>query len=299
MSRKGSPADSTDLFLDAVCNTFGSIVFLAILVVLLIGHRVRTTESQSRSSPTQVQIVQLRNEIQVLQSQIRRLQRVLAEDDLTKKTPTSDPVLQQLIRQRDELRQVHDRLKDQIAQVRDQLKQLRHTSESLRTQIAQVHEELRQARQKLSQEVEKARRSWGLPQLQYSNLREAAFMIRNNTLYAVHRPGRTSNLKYESSLRLSNECVRRTSGNVVYLEPVPGQGIKITGDLQSLQAVKKKFKGFNPQTEHFTFFVWADSFQHWQKVREVVEELGFHYALFPMLPEDKVSVGRSGPRLVQ
>ena len=84
MSRRGAPSgDSLDLLLDTICNTFGGILFIAMLVVIL------TNQMSREASPTEPTVQNSRA--------LRTMRGQLSESDATLTK------LRQAVRQKEDL----------------------------------------------------------------------------------------------------------------------------------------------------------------------------------------------------
>ena len=297
MRRTVSGSDSLDLLLDTICNTFGSIVFLSLLVVILVGRRTQQIPPAA-SQRSQARLVELQIDTERLQQQLERLRRNAQElPDLPSATAAELARLERLEQQYERLTQVRNRQLSRIAADQTRRNQLIAQAQALQRALQRVQRRVGTLRAQVRQARASAQRSMGLPRLRSSQLREAAFLVKNGRLYAVHRPGRFDNVRYEPALKFSDECRWVNRGNHTVLEPLPSKGTTLSP--QNAPAVRKKLARFNPKTEHLAFFVWEDSFQHWELIRKQVEELGFRYALIPMKPENAVTRGTTQHRAVQ
>ena len=87
MSRKAaSSGDSLDLLLDTICNTFGGILFIAMLVVLLTNQLSRDAATAAPNAESSRALRRLRGELTESQSRLTKLrQAVRQKEDLERR----------------------------------------------------------------------------------------------------------------------------------------------------------------------------------------------------------------------
>ena len=86
MRRKKPSEGSLDLLLDTITNTFGGVLFLAILVSLLLRHVGNKSNPQPPTDPiSEVELIEYQNKILQYQNDITSLQKLLSE------IPQNDP----------------------------------------------------------------------------------------------------------------------------------------------------------------------------------------------------------------
>lgn len=301
-SRHVSASESLDLLLDTICNSFGSIVFIALLVVILVRRQSEDTRPQTLP-PTQVsqsRLIQLRIEHLALQEQLRRLQQ-LNERAATESSEDKSDLLAQierLERVRDQLARVKHHAYDSLAHIQVSHNELVMEVRRLQEELDRVSQAVQNEEQELKRLEQENQRVARLPKLAQTEKREAAFLLTGGTIYAVHRPGRHNNARYEPFLRWSDECEIVSQGNTQVILPRSGKGLAVPLD-GNLELLRRKLERFNAQTDYLAVFVWPDSFAHWNEVHKVIEELGFQYALLPMEEDVNVVVGKSTGKLVQ
>lgn len=175
--RRQKPKDSLDLLLDTMCNTFGGIILIAILVALLAGNRL-----QLASPVTSAEAEQARAEAA---AELARLQKVSA----TLRERIRDEGLGQkveLFEQIEGLRKQLDSLKKQLQAAESALHQIEtmnpeEQKAELESQLAQIHDQISaviKIRERLENDLITGRKS--LAQLQgeiSSTLEESALRL--------------------------------------------------------------------------------------------------------------------------
>src|SRR6056297_1624177 len=134
--------DSFDLFLDTICNTFGGIVFLAILVALLAKIRHDPSGTETAEQPVTALMMQtLEIELTHEQSRLRDLQNVR---DSLPQTPI-DPEVANLVDRSDELKELSAAEKHLV----ERRKQLGEKLIDIAAEAAAIPEQVEQAEKEL------------------------------------------------------------------------------------------------------------------------------------------------------
>jgi len=79
--RRGAPASSLDLLLDTICNTFGGVVFLAILTIILLQMSGHDAESTSPEVPRQAELADLELRREDAAARLKTLRAATAQQD--------------------------------------------------------------------------------------------------------------------------------------------------------------------------------------------------------------------------
>lgn len=73
MARTSQPTDSLELLLDAICNTFGAILFIALLVVILLQQAGRTPQTDTSPERSPAELARLEHELDSLRDRVQQL----------------------------------------------------------------------------------------------------------------------------------------------------------------------------------------------------------------------------------
>ncbi len=72
-----SDTSSLELLLDTICNTFGGIVFVSLLVVILVNMSSRETADTPPEPVTQAEMLKKQTELESLRQDLKELQTTL------------------------------------------------------------------------------------------------------------------------------------------------------------------------------------------------------------------------------
>jgi prefoldin subunit 5 len=73
MARTSQPTDSLELLLETICNTFGAILFIALLVVILLQQAGRTPQTDTSPVQSPAELAWLEHELNTLRDEAQQL----------------------------------------------------------------------------------------------------------------------------------------------------------------------------------------------------------------------------------
>jgi hypothetical protein len=295
MSRKRASADSLDLLLDTICNTFGGVLFIAMLVIILLNRTSNQTAVASPADAASDRLGTARDELAASQAELDQLRRASQEQERLKRL-FKNPALRELVsksasQQTTLTAAAASRAANlqSAAQTQAQTNQIADSLAALDTALADARQRLARIDQQLQAERQLRTRTVKLPKQRPTSRSQVSYLLVGGRLYGYTHPGRGG--LPELNTRDTREV--EASGTSV-LEPVAGGGIPVdpTGDQSG--AVAQKIAGWNPRQYFVTIAVWPDSFEHFAVVRQILVERGFEYQLLPMARGDKIVVS-TGP----
>jgi len=285
-------SDSTGLMLDTVCNVFGGILLIAILVSLL----AQETESQLPPDPNSDATMQL------LQ---RRLGRIISENDRIKEKNAelekemkamNDPIRYQLLdslsEAKQELETVEDKLqakqrdlsissnisaddllenlKNAKAEAENQLAAHKDKTLLLETNLGQLKQQELDLREERKAAKEKQISRKRLPQERPTNKKPLWILVRHGKLYPVYfLSGNNTTLQNDQSIRWTNKLSSSLA------EPIREKGIVILKN----EIGWKEYLNLWATNEYFiTFAVWPDSYKAFNVAKRIAVERGFLHA---------------------
>jgi hypothetical protein len=315
MSRRKRTADSSlELLLDTICNTFGGVLFLAILICVLLRMASPVAElvtEPDRTTPEEMQA--LESQLDALVAEIETLQAAQAQqDEIAEKLidPAQKDLFNEVSKERaerhrllqDRLRtvaEVHKTQRSTAALLKD-LEALRKNLDTTRQEIKDKRAELAQAhaeRDKLALKadelltaMQKAQaRTAPLPRQRRSTKSEVGLIVRFKRLYLWNNHNsagdpiglNTDELEFEQRL-----------GANILVGPKPQAGVLLEGD-NAPARITARLKPFDPQRVHLAIPIWGDSFESFQTLKNTIVGLGFEYRLMPM-EDDAVLTDRGG-----
>lgn len=300
MSRKTGPSDSLDLLLDTICNTFGGILFLAMLVSILTNQASRDSTPSSPSVESSGELRKLRSELVQSDSRLTKLrQAVRQKEDLERRFASSEsPGLLESIRSLDES-------SDQL--VKDKSEQLAKVAESqaaledagrelarLAQLMADAEEGLRLAKQKLESETSLRSRTSQTPRQRETQKAQIPFFLKDGRLCSYVR-------KDEDGKFVHNDEETRIvegNGDVRYLEPVEGTGLSIAEDGSNAKEIADRLSSFDKEKHFLSVFVFQDSFATFEPLKNGIIRGGFEYHLVPFPDDGKVQIDNQSERIL-
>lgn len=292
MKRESSESSSFDLFLDTVCNAFGGIVFLAILLALLIQTRqVVKSDAPSPQQPTSA------DEMRKLVSQL---------DDLTAKHKTLAVTLdgipepaseafggefQVLASQIDEIELQIKELSRENARAVVELSEQIKANEILKSNAASSSEALAQAKQKLIelemqyvQDVQSKQQTLTLPRTRDSNAASLLVLLDGGILYLAYEP-----TLYGFGFNDDHVTTRKLSSGQIEIRPVPGAGWKIDGS-SGMSKVRSLISNASRSGNIITLAIWPSDYGSFSEIREEMIRSGVPYQLWVQDENEILSV---------
>ena len=309
MNRKNVQSEgSLDLLLDTICNTFGGVVFIALLVVLLLRlSPIKQLSASVQSSSAIRAALQWQEALQSnhelladLQSQITEV--ALRWDD---SVMTELKELQEMEKKELQLKQeLGDSLltlvetEDKIYNVKASLEVLenkRTHAEKIRAETAADVSTLENALQTLTvqnNQIESSilppstlDRPVELPIEQNDNNNQISLFVKFGRLYFPFDS--TNNINTSDFL-----IERGWLHNVA--KPKPFKGIPINGNGDPTPEIAQRLSRFPPSNYFVHIVICRDSFDYFQGLKAQLSQLGYRYHLTPLGVDGFVETG-SGP----
>jgi myosin heavy subunit len=325
MKHKNNSTSSLELFLDTICNMFGGILFIAILVAIQIRNTTDTV-SQNKEPPSpqmisamQTELVQLITDIEsavVLRETVKKTMPQPATEEeqkhvedynrfsaakgeaVKKKGQLINDLLvteKETLDLENEIKEIDVRLKEQQAEfdklteqereLKSETNQAKQTAENLKQEIEMLKEQIARKEQTAT---DKNRNTERQETLYLPKLRTST---KTQTLNLVLRFNRLydANRRNDFIAKLPNELgtPKQDGGFMVDASDFPNK-------LQQL------LNSANKNETTVTIFVYGDSADNFYKVRDIITIEGFEYILLPS-PDDAIWTfgGHGGIRDVQ
>lgn len=304
MSRSSSTIQdgSLELLLDTICNTFGGIVFISMLVVVLLnmsGDRAATQaptpqdELALQSSLTELEAAQLRldtlNKTRELRSEVS--DKLVTEEQL------------QLARQFQELELRCTARVEETARITTEAARVRQDSNSIEEQVRErttradaLRKELAAQTASLQKEVESRSQNVTPPKLEHlPNHRSVSLILKGKRLTPVIKVGAGG-----VETRNIDELIVSTEDGAQYLDVKPGAGIKVNTDGSNASQIRTLLKLFRPDRHVLRVWVWPDSFEEFTVVQKSISELNFRSKPEPVMATTRLMSGAAtGPVMGQ
>ena len=303
MSRKAAPVgDSLDLLLDTICNTFGGILFIAMLVVILTSQISRDAAPSAPSAESSRALRRLRGELTESESKLTKLrQAVRQKEDLERRFADPESLgllesLRSLDDDSDELMKERAQKLTDVAESQADLEETARELERLAQLLTATKERLQLEKQRLENEASLRSRTSEVPQQRATQKQAIAFFLKAGRLSAfAHRNEDGEIVQNEAESKILEEAPGKK-----YIELVPGAGLAIAVDGSNAAEIATRLADFD-KTKHFlSVFVFKDSFANFESLKNEMIRSGFEYHLVPFPDDAKVYIGdQTEPVFVQ
>lgn len=285
--RRQPTDNSFDLFLDAICNTFGGIVFLAILLAILIQTRaiVKSPEATAEESP--VSAAQLRELVSRLDAAEAELATITAAiGSLPKAKGSSDNLdFHELLKKYEsQKQQLNDAVLAQIEKTKSMGKQLLENQEvqqensQLPIDLAAAQAKAAENKSKMSQLVAKRETTYRLPRDRSTNASSVLALVLQSRFYLARQP-------FDSPGEFSEHVHTSRRGTGTVVSPVKGKGFSL--DHPAIEAIVSQAKS---RGHIVTLAVWPDSFKDFPALKKLLVAKDVPYQLWPQQTGQQLTI---------
>lgn len=302
--RRSAKQDSLELLLDTICNTFGGVLFIAILVVLLLQQTgaspVTATPAQIPVSADEFASISARYDSAVEELARRRLNRDAQNSLVNQFAPET---LRQQLATKSELTARQEALQLEVDQQRIEnteavieVETLIAETKSIEAKLADSTQRLAETEAKLAAEQQSRVHETKLPVMHaVRHQTEIALVLCYGRLYVWHR--------YEGlhrvGLNLDDFVVVGTEHHALVAQPNPVAGVPLNDSHESKAAAQRALKPFASDRCTLCFVVRPDSFEQFRYARDAALALGIEYRIFPTQAGDPITDSGQGRGQVQ
>jgi len=255
--------DAFDLFLDALANTLGVIMFIALMVVIFASPSPTQAPATPQADPSEAE------QVHRLLDRLAQLERELAQ-----LPPAGDPALIQ-----------------KLAELDAELTELRERIADATRRAATVADEIRLARQQTREQTERSR------ELEAQRIE---FERRTATVAASSSFVRVSRFRDDARAPV---LLLVSAGGVERADPTPGETRILPGARprrpvetieQARAAVDSLLRDASPARNRIEVAVWSDSFASYKRLERALVDRGFDLNPMPLAAGTALEAGRSG-----
>jgi hypothetical protein len=299
-----------ELLLDTITNTFGGILFIAILLSLLLKSSSRT--AQEAASPTEpmsaVEQVELESRVADLQQNAESLRQRLASAPQPGRSQADDSLLGQLSAAAAEVEKavatraeaVGNTLESQreAATATQQFEMLEEERKSVVERLAEAENRMASAREQAAKLAEAAvqldrppgaaeiEQTVGLPSLRPSVKTEVAIYVRFDRIFLMHT--------WRNGVRLGPNTEQFVivplpagSGAQQVARPKPDAGMPVNASTINAE-LGRLLQPFSPDRFVISMVVFEDSFDVFQLIKSAIVRNGYEYRPIPLRPGESV-----------
>ncbi|MCK6486268.1 MAG: hypothetical protein L6R00_19275 [Phycisphaerae bacterium] len=301
-SRRGTDvSDPFDLFLDTLCNAFGGIIFIMLLVCIQLPFLSRQDPEQLKQREKR-RIEKLDREASALESEVASLRAIRDRQDheiarLPRRATadgvdqaTYDRVVVKSRRSRDELRDLENRiasadhaeLRRRQAELEDEIAQRKRTVRDLRDKLADAASGRKPRTFRVPRESDTA---------ESASLSDIELFIRYGRLYWLRKYGADA-----SPIGWNEDDIELQQVNPIQLslKPKNHKGLR-ANDSRFAHLFITGLSGFSHERHRVICFIWPDSHDACLKARQVYIQKGYREVLkFVRSEQDCLYTGGSG-----
>ncbi|MDG2470523.1 MAG: hypothetical protein P8M80_14670 [Pirellulaceae bacterium] len=287
MRRRHTTSDSLDMLLDTITNTFGGIVFLALLIVILMNN-----EQPSDATDESTETAEITQTIQALTERKNALLQMQTAQQVITGLSSTEGEKNQLQTARERAAQ-YAKLRDEIDQTLEKRLAISDQIQNDLTEMGAVNRQISDAEtlqskslENLQLEIENRKKEIDLPKERETQKAQTAVLVKQGRLHVLDKSlGRG---RFEINKEHFEECSKKdatlviTEGNYRARQ---GGGVSITDETVLLNQLNKVNAGGN----YLTVAIWGDSFGDFETMRDICRKLNLEYELIPMQPEGTIT----------
>lgn len=324
MRRRSSSSSSFELFLDTICNTFGGILFIAILIAIQIRQTEERIETPLESvSPEK--IAELQQTLDDIVSEIKSAKDLRETVRKTMPEPTSEDVKNLLNRyneltdiktkklaEKTELTEEYLTLNRQNAELEQKIKE----NENLLQYYETEKETLETTIQKNKIDSAHLERTITISQNNIDDLTQKISQKENDkntednlntkirrekvsltTLHDIedHKKEVGFMLRYNRLYNINNRYDFNFSTDEFVGEPKPDHGIPLNDSAECRRQIINLLQNYSPSLSYIAAITYRDSFDNFYIFRDIVSENNFEIRIMPS-PDDAIWVRNGGER---
>ncbi len=302
--RSHSEVDSLDLMLDTVCDIFGGIIFVAMLVTILTTFTTSVIRAQTKDQREALDQIRQSTQLQSLTDQVQSLRQSAVAAQALEHGPTAadDPEAQKRIQERlkneESARRETARTLENIQSSREEIKRktteyqqwldlhkskVSDSQKQLQDRIDAAHQKTQEAQFQLADYMSSHQLQTRLPVEQVSKKDQISLILRHGKVFvfADFLP-RDIRAGYDNQITHTPLGGRRFQASVI--EP---RGIRVP-EAALPQELLDIFKACPPTTYSINMFVYPDSVAAYRTTRTLGLAAGYQYQLWPALDSGPV-----------
>ncbi|WP_146561876.1 hypothetical protein [Posidoniimonas corsicana] len=291
-----------DLLLDTVSNTFGGILFLAVLIVILLRFTGRDTPLISSSvapndygGPSELEIATAKAIVDELRTACRQARQNASEMGAAQVKGQYRSYLD-LQLQRSELQVRRAKQLTQLSELQVAVRQSQAEAASTLSEAASLKNEIAEVESEILRETAKVSRTTELPSLRNTNKREFPVILRYGRLYAPYSPTGYGESRKRS---LGGFVVLDEDDSIVRVTPKPYAGLLLDGGQAMTQLLEDLFENLDEERFYVAIGIWEDSFAEFSELRARLVDLGYEYRVVPIAEDGVIVEGGARDALVQ
>ncbi len=292
-SKKSGTHDSFDLFLDTITNTFGGVLLIALLLVLLIRETSEVaTESVQTESRTSIQ-----QKIDLLQAeklnleQAEQIRRDMAQNLDSGDTKELASLLAELSERNEQLKQQQNEEAENVETLQGQIRDTKTRAAQLEQELADQQEKLKSLSADLDEAVKLKTRTMPTPKEKLTLKFPSFVMLKNNRLYILDKTRGYGAGEVDSNFFTPTS----TKPDLIASDNKSYKLRKDDGIPLGHPKLAEQFRRFDPGC-YIAFAVYPDSFDEFANVRAACVEADREMRIVPWENGKPVTIVKGNSR---
>ena len=291
--RRVESDSSLELLLDTISNTFGGILFIALLVSILMSQRSAEVLTKPVDQSAQAAMNRFTAELETVQQELdeaRKSSELLSQLS----TRISDPEIKRLLSRKEDLEKSLERIERMVSEdlvdVSQEQKKVNETTNEIaaaQNMLEGAKRELDELKKRLGKAIEDNSRVAGFPITQSTSKSQVTVCIGRGKICFLER---NINGTLEDDV---SQIVDMTDKKIL---PNFDNGV-IVNKKDELGSIQSKINEYKPQKYFFRIFIWKDSFATYQTFSDIIAKNRYSYEVNPMLDGDYLMKGPSNARV--
>ncbi|RKY08110.1 MAG: hypothetical protein DRP56_04645 [Planctomycetota bacterium] len=288
-----------ELLLDTICNIFGGIILLAILVVLqtqISANRIPNQKEVSLATE-RLQVEHRHLSEEVLQSERQRV--MLAN----KFSQNSSDQTDDLLEAKDQFSSALSEAKGNLEETSTQLTQMQRDLVTSEIAVDSIEKKLQANQDKIAALKQQIQTTIGqkedvrLPHQQLDSFKSPRYyIIKDDRVYPFWEGFKD----WSEESFVSESCIiTQVSEGVIAVEPFSGKGYRVLGKQKVSSSFFSTLRGHRSSTHYPVFCVYANnaSFSSFQKIKQAVLDKGYLYSIIGYSPEKGLLMSAGTPEV--
>jgi hypothetical protein len=298
--RQRVQTSSLDLFLDTICNAFGGIMFISILISILIQMRGDSSETNARQNAiTEVTAIDQQSKVKKLQHQVRILSETVTERErllFNEDSAESTELLAKkdlLVESLEKLQQVQQTLLDTTAAKGIEIQKTQMELQELSQRLTDARLAVSERSKELDEALNSVETTTTLPKVASTFKGNLMFAMRYGKLYLITDVAGTGtngvNSQHATSINLG-------VGVQVRLKEAAGWRLDSPQDIAALDRVLQNHSNSNT---FISVAVFSDAHADFLQFKSKLIDMQYDYDLLPLDNPDSLMIVQGDSATVQ
>jgi SMC interacting uncharacterized protein involved in chromosome segregation len=284
---------SLELLLDTICNTFGGILFIALLVSILMSQRSAEVLTKPVDQSAQAAMNRFTAELETVQQELDEARK---SSELLEQLSTriSDPEIKRLLSRKEDLEKSLERIErmvsEELVDVSQEQKKVNETTNEIaaaQNMLEGAKRELDELKKRLGKAIEDNSRVAGFPITQSTSKSQVTVCIGRGKICFLEQNINGTLVDDPSQIvDMTDKKILPNFDNGVIINKKDGLG-----------SLHSKINEYKAQNHFFRIFIWKDSFETYQTFSDIIAKKRFSYEVNPMIEGDYLVKGPSNARV--